>query len=131
MGVQRGTDEVDADMVALGSSFADTVRPVVQMAEEVDLGDCRTLLQVAGIDWNVVAPFHLVHSFAVQDVVVVAEGYVKQVVEACSHSGDIHYIHALSLVQVLPSDYAAGLESRGNCTAVQDLVEGIADMVAE
>ena len=50
MGAQRGTDEVDADMVVWGSSFADTVRPVVRMAEEVDLDDYRTLLQVAGTD---------------------------------------------------------------------------------
>ena len=50
MGVQQEIDEVDADIVALGSSSADTVRPVVRMAEEVDLDDYRTLLQVAGID---------------------------------------------------------------------------------
>jgi hypothetical protein len=78
----------------------------------------------------VVVPFHLVHSFEVRGAVVVAEEYVKQVVEACIHSGDIHCIHALSLVQVLPSDVAAGLGSRGNCTAVQDLEEDIAGMVA-
>jgi hypothetical protein len=50
MGVQRGIGVVDADMVAWGSRFADTVLPVVQMAEEVDLDDYRTLLQVAGTD---------------------------------------------------------------------------------
>ena len=50
MGVQQEIDEVDADIVALGSSSADTVRPVVRMAEEVDSDDYRTLLQVAGID---------------------------------------------------------------------------------
>jgi len=50
MGVQQEIDEVDADIVALGSSSADTVRPVVRMAEEVDWDDYRTLLQVAGID---------------------------------------------------------------------------------
>jgi hypothetical protein len=76
-------------------------------------------------------PFHLVHSSEVRGAVVVAEVYVRQAVEACIHSGDIHYIRALSLVQVLPSDYAAGLGSKGNCTAVQDLEVGIAGMVAE
>ena len=50
MGVRQGIGEVDADIVALGSSSADTVRPVVRMAEEVDWDDYRTLLQVAGID---------------------------------------------------------------------------------
>ena len=62
---------------------------------------------------------------------MVAEVYVKQAVEACIHSGDIHCIRALSLVQVLPSDVVAGWGSRDNCTAVQDLGEDIADMVAE
>jgi hypothetical protein len=76
-------------------------------------------------------PFHLVRSFEVQGAVVVAEGYVRRAVEACIHSGDIHCIHALSLVQVLPSDVAADWGSRGNCTAVQDLEEGIAGMAAE
>ena len=78
-----------------------------------------------------VVPFHLVHSSEVRDVVGVAEGYVKQVVEACIHSGDIHCIRALSLVQVLPSDVAADWGGRGNCTAVQGLVEGIVGMAAE
>lgn len=47
---QAGIDEIDAGMAALGSNFADTVRPVVRMAEEVDLDDYKTLLRVAGID---------------------------------------------------------------------------------
>jgi len=75
--------------------------------------------------------FHQVHSFEVRGVVVVAEVYVRQVVEACIHSEDIHCIHALSLVQVLPSDVVAGWGSRDNCTAVQGLVGGIAGTVAE
>lgn len=78
-----------------------------------------------------VVSFHLVHSFEVRDVVVVAEAYVRQAVEAYNRSGDIHYTHALSLVQVLPSDFGAYLGSRNSRTAVQDLEEGIADMVAE
>jgi hypothetical protein len=79
----------------------------------------------------VVVPFHLVHSSEVRGVVGVAEGYVTRAVEACSRSGDIHCIRALSLVQVLPSDVEAGLGSRDSCTAVQVLVEGIAGMAAE
>ena len=62
---------------------------------------------------------------------MVAEAYVRQAVEAYNRFGDIHYIHALSLVQVLPSDFGAYLGSRDSRTAVQDLEEGIADMVAE
>ena len=62
---------------------------------------------------------------------MVAEAYVRQAVEAYNRFGDIHYIHALSLVQVLPSDFGAYLGSRGSRTAAQDLEEGIADMVAE
>lgn len=74
------------------------------------------------------APFHQVHSFEVRVAVVVAEEYARQAAEACIHSEDIHYIHALSLVPVRPSDYAADWGSKSSCTAGLDLVVGIAEI---
>jgi hypothetical protein len=50
MDVQQGTDVAGAGMAALDSNFADMVRLVARMAEEVDWGDCSNLRLVAGID---------------------------------------------------------------------------------
>jgi len=50
MGAQEGIDVAVAGMVPVDSNFADTVRPVVQIAGEVDWDDYSTLHQEAGID---------------------------------------------------------------------------------